>query len=116
MGLAAAQYLLNKHHNIVAVARSKEPLQQLQSAHPELVEYLAGDLADFALGQKAVDLAVSKFGHLDALIINHGVLNPVKRISDTDAKEWSEAFDINVFSAIAMVQICCSFPPNSKLI
>jgi NAD(P)-dependent dehydrogenase (short-subunit alcohol dehydrogenase family) len=69
------------------------------------VEYLAGDLADFSLGKKAVDLAVSKFGHLDGLIVNHGVLNPVKRISETDAKEWSEAFDINVFSAIAIVCI-----------
>jgi NAD(P)-dependent dehydrogenase (short-subunit alcohol dehydrogenase family) len=71
------------------------------------VEYLAADLADFSLGKKAVDLAVSKFGHLDGLIINHGVLNPVKRISETEAKEWSQAFDINVFSAIAMVCIGC---------
>lgn len=67
------------------------------------MEYLAGDLADFTLGKKVVDLAISKFGRLDGLIINHGVLNPVKRISETDAEEWRCAFDINVFSAIAMV-------------
>jgi NADP-dependent 3-hydroxy acid dehydrogenase YdfG len=62
-----------------------------------------GDLADFSLGQRAVDLAVSKWSQIDGLIINHGVLDPVKRIADSDAKEWSKAFDVNVFSAIAMV-------------
>jgi NAD(P)-dependent dehydrogenase (short-subunit alcohol dehydrogenase family) len=66
---------------------------------------VAGDLADFTMGEKVVDLAISKFGRLDGLIINHGVLNPVKRVSETDAEEWRGAFDINVFSAIAMVCI-----------
>jgi NAD(P)-dependent dehydrogenase (short-subunit alcohol dehydrogenase family) len=60
-------------------------------------------LADFSLGQKAVDLAVSKWSQIDGLIINHGVLDPVKRIADSDAEEWRKAFDVNVFSAIAMV-------------
>jgi len=104
IGLAASHFLLNQHYNIIAVARSKQPLQKLQSEYPDQVEYLAGDLADFSLGKKIVDLAISKFGHLDGLIINHGVLNPVKRISETDAEEWRGAFDVNVFSAIAMIK------------
>lgn len=89
----------------MAVARSREPLRKLQSEFPNQVAILAADLGDLSsnMGQEAVDLAVGTYGHLDGLIINHGVLNPVKRIGDTDAKEWSEAFDINVFSAIAMV-------------
>jgi NADP-dependent 3-hydroxy acid dehydrogenase YdfG len=85
------------------VARSSQPLEKLREEYPDQVEPLVGDLADFTLGQKAVDLAVSRWKQLDGLIVNHGVLNPVKRIADTDAEEWRSAFDVNAFSAIAMV-------------
>lgn len=87
------------------MARSREPLQKLQSEFPGQVAILAGDLGNLSLdlGQEAVDIGIGTYGQLNGLIVNHGVLNPVKRISETDAKEWSEAFDINVFSAIALV-------------
>jgi NADP-dependent 3-hydroxy acid dehydrogenase YdfG len=85
------------------VARSEAPLEKLRSEYPEQVRVLAGDLADFTLGQKAVDIAKSTWNQLDGLIINHGVLDPVKRIADSEAEAWRSAFDINVFSAVAMV-------------
>jgi NAD(P)-dependent dehydrogenase (short-subunit alcohol dehydrogenase family) len=104
IGLACAHFLLKSNHKIVAVARSSQPLEKLRNEYPDQVEPLVGDLADFALGQKAVDLAISKWNQLDGLIVNHGVLDPVKRIADSDAQEWRSAFDVNVFSAIAMVR------------
>lgn len=42
-------------------------------------------------------------GRLDALIVNHGTLNPVKRVADSTPKEWRSAFDVNVFSAVGLV-------------
>jgi NADP-dependent 3-hydroxy acid dehydrogenase YdfG len=94
---------LNQRCNVVAAARSSEPLEKLRSDYPEQVQLLVGDLADFSLSQKAVDLAKSKWGRLDGLIINHGVLNPVTRIRDVEIEEWRECFNVNVFSAVAMV-------------
>jgi len=69
------------------------------------VEILAGDLTDLSLGQKAVDLAIQRFGRLDGLVVNHGAVEPVQKIVDADLNEWKEAFDLNVFSAIAMVEL-----------
>lgn len=86
------------------LARSKSPLEQLHAEHPEQVRVLAGDLGDLSLSQNAADLASSTWGQIDGLVINHGVLDPVKRISEFDAAEWRRAFDINVFSAIALVR------------
>jgi NAD(P)-dependent dehydrogenase (short-subunit alcohol dehydrogenase family) len=86
------------------VARSKEPLQKLEKEYPEQVKPLAGDLADFSLGKKAVDLAKNTWDRLDGLIVNHGVLNPMKRITDVDAEDWRRCFDINVFSAVALIK------------
>jgi len=104
IGLAIAHFLLKQNCKLVVVARSKELLDSLQEEYPDRVQVLAGDLADFSLGKQAVDLATSKWSKVDGVIVNHGALAPVKRVSDTDAEEWRSSFDINVFSAVALVK------------
>ena len=47
--------------------------------------------------------ALATFTTLDALIINHGVLEPLTRIADSSAESWRSLYDINLFSAIALV-------------
>lgn len=123
IGLAIAQCLLREQagSKLVAVARSKAPLDELAaSADAGRVATLAGDLSDSALGQQAVDLALSKFGRLDGVVINHGTLDPVGRIADADVEQWRQAFDVNVFSGIAMVCLYCllstSLSKSRKLI
>jgi NADP-dependent 3-hydroxy acid dehydrogenase YdfG len=86
------------------VARSEAALEEIRAKDPDQVAILVGDLGDLSLGAKVVDLAVKTFNRLDGLIINHGVLDPVARISESSAKDWSTAFHINVFSAVAMVR------------
>lgn len=68
------------------------------------MQLLSGDLSDFSVGKQAADLAASAWGRLDGLVVNHGVLEPVKKIADTDPEEWRAAFDVNVFSAAALVR------------
>ena len=106
IGLAIAHFLLKRPCNLVVVARSKEPLEQLKRQYPDQVQVLAGDLADFGLGQKAHDLATSTWKRLDGLIVNHGILDPVKRVGNTEADEWRHLFDVNLFSAVSMVKAC----------
>ncbi|KAF2843444.1 NAD(P)-binding protein [Patellaria atrata CBS 101060] len=104
IGLAVAHYILRQNCKLVVVARSKAPLQKLSDEYPDQIEYLAGDISDFSLAQKTVDLAIARWKRLDGLIVNHGVLNPIKRVSDVDVEEWRTAFDINVFSVVALVK------------
>lgn len=51
---------------------------------------------------KLVNLAVSSFGKVDGLVVNHGMLIPNK-FADTSIEEWKKVYDINVFSGIALV-------------
>jgi NADP-dependent 3-hydroxy acid dehydrogenase YdfG len=95
---------------VVVVARTHAALDQLHYQYPEQVEVLAGDAADFGLSEKAVELATSRWDRLDAVIVNHGTLDPVKKVADSTAEEWRNAFDINVFSAVALVCHLCLFP------
>ncbi|KAI9738734.1 MAG: hypothetical protein M1834_008239 [Cirrosporium novae-zelandiae] len=108
IGLAVAHYLLRapQSSNLVVLARSKEPLDKLKEQYPKQVQVLSGDLStDFTLGKQVVDLAISNFGAVDGLIVNHGILDPVARISDSKIEDWQDAFNINVFSAITVVNI-----------
>jgi NAD(P)-dependent dehydrogenase (short-subunit alcohol dehydrogenase family) len=104
LGLAIAHYLLQRSHKVVAVARTEQPLRDLEKQYSGQVAVVAGDLADFSLGQKAVDLATSSWQRLDGLVVNHGVLDPVKRLADSTAEEWRASYDINLFSAVSMAK------------
>lgn len=85
------------------MARSQPALESIKANSPQHVEILPGDFTDYTLGQRAVDLAVSKFGQLDGLVLNHGILGEVKRVTDGDPLEWRKTFDVNFFSVVACV-------------
>lgn len=48
---------------------------------------------------------MSRWNRLDGVIINHGTLDPVKKVADSSAEEWRKSFDINVFSALSIVSV-----------
>jgi NADP-dependent 3-hydroxy acid dehydrogenase YdfG len=101
-----AKYLLSspQSHNVVVIARSVEPLQKLKEQYNNQVEVLNGDLADFSLAQKAVDTAIKTFGQLDGMVLNHGLLGQIGKISEADPQQWKEGFDINFISLVAFVR------------
>ncbi|KAI0994070.1 hypothetical protein K3495_g14113 [Podosphaera aphanis] len=103
IGLAIARYLLRGGHRVVCVARTREPLEGLRKEFPGQVEYLLGDLKKFEIGRQAVTKILTVFGSLDALILNHGTLSPMKRLADSNPAEWQSAFDVNFFSAVGFV-------------
>lgn len=106
IGLAVAKYLLTapQSHNVVVVARSVEPLQKLKDQYGKQVAVLNGDLSDFSLAQQAVDTAIKTFGQLDGMVLNHGLLGQIGKISDADPQQWKEGFDINFISLVAFVR------------
>lgn len=105
IGAAIAEFLLKKSHNVVLIARTEQPLEELRTRYPEQVLVLAGDLGDISLAQKAVDSALTRFEALDGVIVNHGMMDPVTKIETSDIGEWRKLFDVNFFSAVAFVSI-----------
>ncbi|KAJ0419189.1 hypothetical protein BJY00DRAFT_286438 [Aspergillus carlsbadensis] len=105
IGLAITKYLLSapESHNVVVIARSVEPLQKLKTEYAPRVAVLNGDLADFSLGPKAVELAVNTFGGLDGLVLNHGILGQVGKVATADIEEWKKGYDVNFFSLVSFV-------------
>ena len=85
------------------LARSEKPLLELQAQHPKQVRALVGDMANFDLAVEAVELTKREFGEIDGLIINHGTLTPVTQVVDSNPENWKHNFDVNFFSAVALV-------------
>jgi meso-butanediol dehydrogenase / (S,S)-butanediol dehydrogenase / diacetyl reductase len=64
------------------------------------IETTLADVSDFAAVEAAVALAVERFGRLDVLISNAGVLSPNGRIHNLTTEDWERAFRINVLGAV----------------
>lgn len=86
----------------------------MKEKYPSQVEVVNGDLADFSLAQKAVDTAVSTFGRLDGMVLNHGVLGQVGKIDAASTDEWKAGFDVNFISLVAFVRLFLNSPRISN--
>jgi meso-butanediol dehydrogenase / (S,S)-butanediol dehydrogenase / diacetyl reductase len=63
-------------------------------------ETILADVCDFAQVQAVVQLAVDRFGHLDVLVSNAGVLSPNGRIHNLVTEDWERAFRVNVLGSV----------------
>jgi 3-oxoacyl-[acyl-carrier protein] reductase len=64
------------------------------------VETILADVSDYAQVESVITLAVQRFGRLDVLIGNAGVLSPNGRIHNLETEDWERAFRINVLGAV----------------
>jgi NAD(P)-dependent dehydrogenase (short-subunit alcohol dehydrogenase family) len=82
---------------------SNETLDASVAGLPEArgtVETLLADVSDVAQVEAVVALAMDRFGHVDALISNAGVLSPNGRIHNLATEDWERAFRVNVLGAV----------------
>ena len=79
--------------------RSKPPCDGLPE-HRGAVETLPADVSEIAEVEAVVALAMERFGHLDVLISNAGVLAPNGRIHNLATDDWERAFRVNVLGAV----------------
>lgn len=117
IGLKIAHYLLSSpaSHKLVLTSRTTSALTSLQTEYgSDRVELVPGDASSPSLPSALADAALSRFGRIDALILNHGSLDPVAKIADSTPQEWRAAYDTNVFSTVGMIQAALPALRSSK--
>jgi len=68
------------------------------------VESVLADVSDFAEVESVITRAVERFGRLDVMINNAGVLSANGRIHNLDTEDWERAFRVNLLGAVNSIR------------
>jgi len=96
IGEMAARKFAQAGANVVLMARSAERIEAIAAEIGDVAMAVTGDVSAYADVEKAVQATVDRFGGLNILINNAGVIEPVSDLSDADPEGWSKAIDINL--------------------
>lgn len=98
IGEGIARHLAEQGHKLVLGARRTDRLASLcDELHREgaSVDYLATDVTQRSDTQKLADFALEKYGRIDVMINNAGVM-PLSPMSSMKVEEWDLMLDVNV--------------------
>lgn len=96
IGAAAARHFAQEGANVVLAARSTHDVAALAGEIGARAHAVTCDVSRSEEVQAAVDQACDKFGGLDILIGNAGVIDPVARLEAVDPEAWGKVIDINL--------------------
>ncbi len=106
IGAAIAREALARGFNLVLNARSKDALNSLVNSLDASagVAAVAGDVSEKEVCERMVDIAVDRFGGVDVLVNNAGILEPVGPLHAVDADEWMRNLMVNVAGPVLLTQ------------
>ncbi|MGV6804383.1 MAG: SDR family oxidoreductase [Ruegeria sp.] len=96
IGAEAGRVFAAAGAKVALVARSHDQIDALADALGENAIALACDVSEFSQVEQAVADCADRFGGVDVLIGNAGVIDPIFHLSNADPAAWSKAIDINL--------------------
>ena len=102
IGKATALELARSGANMVLAARNLDSLSDVSNELNALgakAWACACDVAEYAQVESLVEGAVNRFGSLDILINNAGVIEPIARLEEADPQGWANIIQINLIGA-----------------
>ena len=99
IGAAAAVELAARGATVVLTARNAGLTQQIARSIGAQASARACDVSDYAAFAALVAETKARFGRLDALINNAGVIEPIASIAESDPASWARNVEINLTGA-----------------
>jgi NAD(P)-dependent dehydrogenase (short-subunit alcohol dehydrogenase family) len=96
IGEATARLFAREGANVVLTARSEAVIDEIALDIGENAMAIACDVSRYGDMRDAVEHAIGRFGGLDILIGNAGVIEPVAMLAESDPEAWGAAIDINL--------------------
>eukprot|EP01137_Pigoraptor_chileana_P004777 Opistho-2@46891 len=106
IGKAATLRLAQLGARLVINGVNEDNLRKLSNELGDSNEHVcvAGDVADLAVCKRIVEATIAKFGRIDALVNNAGILGDVKKIIESDPREFARTLEVNVNGPFYLTQ------------
>ncbi len=107
IGAAIATEASGKGVNLVLNARSGDALEALSSSlagSKSDVAIVSGDVSSKEVCERIVGKAVERFGGIDVVVNNAGVLEPVGPLDAVDSDEWVRNLMVNVAGPVLLTK------------
>lgn len=107
LGAAIARLLPQMGARVVLNARSGDELVAVAGrirAEGASAEVVVGDVSAPEICEKLVQTALDRYGRIDALVNNAGILEPVARMADADEAAWTRTFAVNVIGPVLLTR------------
>jgi NAD(P)-dependent dehydrogenase (short-subunit alcohol dehydrogenase family) len=102
IGAGVVKAFLARGYNVVGIARGATKSKQLSpSDHLALID---GDIGQFEAAQKVAELAINKFGSIDAVVANAGIFL-VKPFTEFTADDFHALVSTNLAGFIYITQL-----------
>lgn len=100
IGEATAKKLAQEGAKLVIAARREDRLKTLAESLPEAeISYAVADVSNKEEVQAVIDLAIEKYGRIDVLYNNAGVM-PTASLSEARFDDWRRMLDINIMGVL----------------
>ena len=96
IGADTARVFADAGANVVLLARGAEAITALADEIGAQALAIPCDVSDYDAVADAVAQTVARFGGLDVLINNAGVIEPISHLTEADPAAWSHVVDINL--------------------
>jgi NAD(P)-dependent dehydrogenase (short-subunit alcohol dehydrogenase family) len=111
LGAAVALWLAKAGAAVTLVARSRSDLIAVtkdlaQLGGKSLV--CEGDVADFDVCRRAVGETIARFGRIDALVNNAGIIQPIAAVADCDPADWRRNIEVNLIGPFNLTRAALS--------
>lgn len=101
IGAATATAFAEKGYPLLVTARRRDRLEQLGLPNAEVA---AVDVTDTDGMRAAIAAAEARFGAVDLLVNNAGVM-PLGKVAEQDPRDWTRLFDVNVLALLETTRI-----------
>lgn len=100
IGAATTKRLAQDGAKLVIAARREERLKELVDTLPNAeIYYKKADVTNRTEVQAVVDLAVEKFGRLDVIYNNAGIM-PQGNLAELEFDKWQQMLDVNIMGVL----------------
>ncbi|MCF6316462.1 MAG: SDR family oxidoreductase [Marinosulfonomonas sp.] len=96
IGASTAREFADAGANVVLLARSGSAINDLAAGIGPSALAITCDVSRYGDVETAMHTAVAKFGTLDVVINNAGVIEPISTLATSDPDAWGHAIDINL--------------------